>query len=145
MNSTFSQIDTDFSVLVFKIVNDRALLLHYLPRTPDLIAFSEYDDSYNKQPNSGYKFELKQLSWMIFTHAKSPKIIMNVFPTGLEAQFSFLKDSWYLFIPAQNARESMSLNINEVISIATGIPELQYSIKDLFTETESSVTTNCNI
>lgn len=84
MNSTLSQIDTDFYILVFKIINDRPFLLHYLPKAPDLVAYSEYEDSYNKLPNSGYKFEFKQLNWMIFTHAKSSKIVMTVLPTGLE-------------------------------------------------------------
>ncbi len=47
MNSTLSMIDTDFSLLVFKIINDRPFLVHYIPRSPDLVAFSEYKDSYN--------------------------------------------------------------------------------------------------
>lgn len=74
----------DFSLLVFKIVNDRASLLHYLDKAPDLIAFSEYSDSYNRDPEAGFKFETKQLNWLTHAYEKAQKTTITVQPMGLD-------------------------------------------------------------
>lgn len=48
MNSVSALIDSDFALLSFKINRDIPTLIHYLPSNPDLIAYSDFQDSYTQ-------------------------------------------------------------------------------------------------
>ena len=48
INQLISYIERDFSYLVFKVFLDRPYLLHYIPKSPLLIAFTDFPISKQK-------------------------------------------------------------------------------------------------
>ena len=66
INQLISHIDRDFSSLVFKVFLDKSYLLHYIPKSPLLIAFTDFPVLRQKdQKVDGILLNNnKQLNWM---------------------------------------------------------------------------------